>query len=272
MGAGALSMSLPERVPANENIGAASMLNKVPQVTFMFWVIKIAATTLGETGGDAVSMSLNLGYEIASFIFLGYFLITLAAQVAARSYNPFLYWSVILSTTTVGTTISDYMDRTLGLGYPRASAMLFTLVLLSLATWKLTVGTVSVRNISTRKAEVFYWVTILISNTLGTALGDFLADSVEFGFAGGALVFGSIIALIALLYFYTNISRTFLFWAAFILTRPLGATLGDLLTKPHDHGGLDLSRFASSAVLLAFMVGAIWLTQRDSEVGPGAKA
>jgi uncharacterized membrane-anchored protein len=234
--------------------------SKVPAVTLAFWVAKIAATTLGETGGDSVSMSLNLGYLVASAIFAVIFLVALALQVSAKRYHPFTYWFVIVATTTVGTTVSDYLDRTAGLGYPLASLLLFTLVLISLAIWKFSTGSVSVTQITDRKTEIFYWVTILISNTLGTALGDYLADSESFGFAGGALVFGGVIALIALLYYVTNIPRTLLFWAAFILTRPLGATLGDILTKPLSHGGLNLDRIQSSLALAAFMIACILFT------------
>jgi len=244
---------------------ATSLLNKVPEVVLAFWVIKIAATTLGETGGDALSMSLGLGYAVSTVIFFAIFLATLAGQVSAKSFRPFLYWSVILSTTTAGTTISDYLDRTLALGYVRSSILLFFVVLGSLAVWRLSTGSVSVDKITTRKAEIFYWVTILFSNTLGTALGDFLATAQGLGFDGGALVFGAVLTLVALAYFFTNISRTFLFWAAFILTRPLGATLGDLLTKPLAEGGLDLSRFTSSAVLAILIVACILVTGRRSE-------
>jgi len=234
--------------------------SKVPAVTLAFWVAKIAATTLGETGGDAVSMSLNLGYLIATAIFGVIFIVALASQVSARRYHPFSYWFVIVATTTVGTTISDYLDRTAGLGYPLASLILFLLVLASLAIWWVSTGDISVTHIADRKTEVFYWVTILISNTLGTALGDYLADSEEFGFAGGALVFGGAIALVALAYFVTNIPRAILFWSAFILTRPLGATLGDILTKPVQQGGLNLDRIESSLALAIFMAACISLT------------
>lgn len=243
----------------------SSMLNKVPAVTLAFWVIKIAATTVGETGGDALSMTLNLGYLVSTFIFAGIFVVVLAGQLAARRFHPFLYWAVIVATTTTGTTISDYLDRTAGLGYPRASALLFAGVLLSLALWRLTTGSVSVSRITTRRAEFFYWITILISNTLGTALGDFTADSMSTGFEGGALVFGAVLIVIAALYFFTSISRTFLFWAAFILTRPLGATLGDTLTKPVHDGGLNLDRIMASLVIAAFMVVCILFTRQQSE-------
>jgi uncharacterized membrane-anchored protein len=243
--------------------------SKVPAVTLAFWVAKIAATTLGETGGDAVSMSLSLGYLVATAIFGAIFLVALALQVFARRYHPFSYWFVIVATTTVGTTISDYLDRTAGLGYPLASLILFLLVLTSLAIWRLSTGDISVTHIADRKTEVFYWVTILISNTLGTALGDYLADSEKFGFAGGALVFGGTIALIALAYFATNIPRAILFWSAFILTRPLGATLCDILTEPVQAGGLNLDRIESSLALAVFMAGCIFLTslRRPAPIG-----
>src|SRR3984885_16275765 len=202
---------------------AGVALNKVPEVVLGFWIIKIAATTLGETGGDALSMSLNLGYLVSTAIFFGLFLVRVAAQVKAKRFHPFLYWAVIVGTTLAGTTMADFADRSLGIGYPGGTALLFGLVVASLLAWRFAVGTVSVNNITTPKAEIFYWVTILFSNTLGTALGDWLADSSGLGFEGGALVFAGVLAMIALAYFYSNVSRTLLFWAAFILTRPLGA-------------------------------------------------
>jgi uncharacterized membrane-anchored protein len=250
----------------------SSMLNKVPAVTLAFWVIKIAATTVGETGGDALSMTLNLGYLVSTYIFAGIFVVVLIGQLAARRFHPFLYWAVIVATTTTGTTISDYLDRTAGLGYPRASALLFTGVLLSLGLWHLTTGSVSVSRITTRRAEFFYWMTILISNTLGTALGDFTADSIDAGFEGGALIFAAMLVVIAALYFFTKINRTFLFWAAFVLTRPLGATLGDILTKPVSHGGLNLDRITSSLVIAGFMIVCILVTRQRSEQEPVLEA
>jgi uncharacterized membrane-anchored protein len=243
--------------------------SKVPAVTLAFWVAKIAATTLGETGGDAVSMSLNLGYLVATLIFGAIFLVALALQVFARRYHPFNYWFVIVATTTVGTTISDYLDRTAGLGYPLASLILFLLVLTILAIWRFSTGDISVARITDRKTEIFYWVTILASNTLGTALGDYLADSKGFGFAGGALVFGGAIALIGMAYFLTRLPRAILFWAAFILTRPLGATLGDMLTKPVHEGGLNLDRIESSLALAIFMAACISLTSLRRPAPPG---
>ncbi len=241
------------------------MKNKVPQVTFAFWVIKIAATTLGETGGDALSMTLNLGYALSTAIFFGFFLATAAAQIASSKLHRFLYWAVIVATTTVGTTTSDYLTRDAGLGYLWTSIILFAGVLAVLGLWYFSLGSVNVNRITNRKAETFYWVTILVSNTLGTALGDCLADTSGFGYAGGALVFGGALAVIAALYLFTKISHVALFWAAFVLTRPLGATLGDILTKPLAAGGLNLSRFSSSFVLLALMIFLILLSSRRSE-------
>ncbi len=229
-------------------------LSKVPAVTLAFWVIKIAATTLGETGGDALSMTMNLGYAVSTAIFLGLFLVAVGAQMAAKRFHPFLYWAVIVATTTAGTTMADLADRSLGIGYVGGSLLLLVLLLSALATWRFSVGHISFDRIATPKVELFYWLTILLSNTLGTALGDFFADDSGLGFEGAALVFGALLVLIALAYFRTSLSRTLLFWAAFILTRPLGATLGDLLTKPVAHGGLNLSRISSSLVLAVFIV------------------
>jgi uncharacterized membrane-anchored protein len=227
--------------------------SKVPEVVLGFWVIKIAATTLGETGGDSLSMSLNLGYAISTVIFFGLFVVFVTAQIRARAFHPFLYWAVIVATTLAGTTMADFSDRSLGFGYLGGSLILFSLVALVLASWHFTMGSVSVDHISSPKVETFYWVTILFSNTLGTALGDWVADSGP-GYEGGALIFAGGIAVVAALYFFTKTNRTFLFWSAFILTRPLGATLGDLLTKPVASGGLNLSRYSSSGVIACFMV------------------
>ena len=248
-----------------------TMLSKVPQVTLAFWVIKILATTLGETGGDAVSMTLHLGYAISTGIFFAIFLLTVAGQISARAYHPFLYWAVIVATTTAGTTLSDYLTRTAGLGYLKTSLLLFAMVIAILAAWYFSVGTVSVNRITNRKAETFYWMAIFFSNTLGTALGDCLADTSGLGYEGGALVFGGALALVAAAYFFTGISHTALFWTAFILTRPLGATLGDLLTKPIANGGLNLSRFTSSFVLAVIMIVCILLTSRRSERDPAVQ-
>jgi uncharacterized membrane-anchored protein len=230
----------------------------------MFWVIKILATTFGETGGDAVTMTWELGYAVGSLIFLSFFAVTLSAQVASPRYRPFVYWAVVVATTTVGTTMSDYFDRTLGLGYVKSSAILLVCVLLVLLVWRLAAGRIEYENITDRRDEVFYWLTILVSNTLGTALGDFAADDLGLGFGGGALVFAVLIALVAAAHYFTKISDSILFWAAYVLTRPLGATLGDTLTKPREEGGLDLSRVSSSLVIAAVMVVLIFLTYRSS--------
>jgi len=243
--------------------------SKIPEVTLGFWIIKIIATTLGETGGDAVSMTMNLGYAVGTLIFGGFFVVMVAAQVLARRFHPALYWAVIVATTTVGTTMADFADRSLGIGYTGGSLLLFALLMAVLAAWQWSVGSVSVDRIDTRKAEVFYWVTILFSNTLGTALGDFLADSGP-GYEGGALIFSAALALVAVAYFRTAISRTALFWTAFILTRPLGATLGDFITKPHANGGLELGRVTSSAVIVALMVACVVLLPQRAGGHPGA--
>lgn len=246
-------------------------LSKVPAVTLGFWIIKIAATTLGETGGDAVSMSMKLGYAVASFIFLGIFVVAVASQIAARKFHPFLYWFVIIATTTLGTTMADFADRSLGIGYAGGSLILFTLLMVSLSVWYWSAGTVSVDTIVAPKVEMFYWGTILFSQTLGTALGDWMADTNGFGYARGALVFSAGLALIAGAYFFTKISHTFLFWSAFILTRPLGATLGDLLDKPIGHGGFAISRYYASAILAAFIVACILVLPQRAGKHPGAE-
>jgi len=228
-------------------------LSKVPEVTLIFWIIKIAATTLGETGGDAVSMSMNLGYLVATGIFSAIFLHTVGAQIAAKRFHPVLYWTTIVATTTVGTTLADFADRSLGIGYAGGTALLLTLLLASLATWHWTLGSVSVDTVSSPKAEVFYWVTIMFSQTLGTALGDWTADSAGLGYLGAAAIFGGLLAIVVAAYYLTAVSRTILFWIAFILTRPLGAVVGDFLDKPISNGGLALSRYAASAALLVIM-------------------
>lgn len=232
------------------NTDTQTALSKVPEVTLVFWIIKILATTLGETGGDAVSMSLNLGYLLSTGIFAVLFLIAVVAQMRARKFHPFLYWATIIATTTVGTTLADFSTRSLGIGYAGGSLILLTLLMASLFVWKRTLGSVAVDTVSTPRSEMFYWVTIMFSQTLGTALGDWTADTADLGYTGAALVFGTLLALVAAAYFWTKISHTALFWAAFILTRPLGAVVGDFLDKPLDHGGLDLSRYTASAVLL----------------------
>ncbi|WP_434109522.1 COG4705 family protein [Paraburkholderia caffeinilytica] len=240
--------------------------SKVPQITLMFWVVKILATTVGETGGDALSMTLKLGYAISSIILLAFFFVTLTAQIGSKRYHPFVYWLVVVATTTVGTTTSDYLDRTVGLGYVKSSFMLFCGVLLILYIWRRVAGKVEFENISTRKEEVFYWLTILVSNTLGTALGDFVATSADLGFDGGALVFAGLIVIVAAAYFWLKkVPPGALFWAAYILTRPLGATLGDTLTKPYSEGGLELGRITSSLVIAVFMIVGIVLMSRSQQ-------
>jgi uncharacterized membrane-anchored protein len=239
------------------------ILSKVPRATLAFWGIKILATTLGETGGDALSMQLNLGYGIATLVFLGFFVVALFAQVAGRRFHPLFYWACVVATTTVGTTTSDYFDRTLGLGYVKSSAILLAGVIAVLLVWRRTRGAIAVDRISDRGDEVFYWLTILVSNTLGTALGDFTADDAGLGFGGGAALFSGLIALVAAAHFaWKRAPQAVLFWAAYVLTRPLGATLGDVLTKPVAHGGLDLNRLAASLAILAVMTAGVWLTER----------
>src|ERR1700760_96813 len=242
--------------------------SKVPQVTLVFWIIKIAATTLGETGGDALSMTFDLGYALSTAIFFVFFAGTAAVQIRARSFHPFLYWAVIIATTTMGTTMADFADRSLGIGYVGGSLILFALVMLVLGIWWKVEGSVSANSITSPRAEAFYWLTILFSNTLGTALGDFLADSGP-GYEGGALVFAGMLAVVWALYAFTNISHTLLFWAAFILTRPLGATVGDMLTKPVANGGLDLSRITSSVVIAVFIIGCILILPQRAGGHPG---
>ncbi len=225
-------------------------LSKVPEVTLGFWIVKVLATTLGETGGDAVTMSMNLGYLIGTAIFCVVFVVAVTAQIRSPRFHPWLYWVTIIATTTVGTTMADFCDRSLGVGYPGGSSILLALLLASLAVWRWREGTVSVNTVATPRVEAFYWTTILFSQTLGTALGDWMADSNGLGFGGGALVFGAALVLVAGAYWFTSLSRVALFWTAFILTRPLGATLGDLLDKPHNLGGFALSRYVASAVLV----------------------
>jgi len=234
-------------------------LSKVPEVTLTFWIIKIAATTLGETGGDAVTMSMHLGYLLGTAIFAAIFIAAVSAQIAAKRFHSLLYWAVIVATTTAGTTLADFVDRSLGIGYAGGASLLFVLLLASLGIWYWSLGSVSVDMLGSRKAEMFYWATIMFSQTLGTALGDWMADTTGLGYEGGALVFGAALALVAAAYFFTKMSRTLLFWTAFILTRPLGATLGDFLDKPLAHGGLALSRYSASAVLAFFMLACILL-------------
>ena len=241
------------------------VLSKVPEVTLLFWVLKVLATTLGETGGDAVTMSMNLGYLVGTAIFASIFVIVVSAQIAARRFHPSLFWGVIVATTTAGTTLADLLDRSLGIGYAGGATALFLLLIASLALWHWMLGSISVNRIESRRAEVFYWITVFFSQTLGTALGDWMADSAGLGYEGGAVVFAVGLLVVGLAYYYTRISRTLLFWTAFILTRPLGATLGDLLDKPHSHGGLELSRYMASAVLAAVIIGAVALLPQRAE-------
>lgn len=229
-------------------------MNKVAKVTIYFWIMKICATTLGETAGDLLSMTMNVGYAVSSIILISLFLGTLVIQLLSSKFHPTLYWSVILTTSTAGTTMSDYMDRTLGLGYAKGSLILVTCLLIVLAVWRFSEKTLSVSNIQTTRAELFYWVAILFSNTLGTALGDFLADDSGLGFLGGATLVGGVIALIALASYVTQLNRVMLFWIAFILTRPFGATFGDLLTKPIEKGGLGFGTVGSSTILAVLLV------------------
>lgn len=236
------------------NDSVKCIVSKVPEITLGFWIIKIAATTLGETGGDAVSMSMNLGYLTATMIFAVIFLVTVYAQIKMKVFHPLLYWTTIIATTTIGTTLADFADRSLGIGYAGGSLALFSLLMLSLMTWYRSLGAISVDTVITPKAEMFYWTTIMFSQTLGTALGDWTADSAGLGYQGSAIVFGAMLILLAATYYWTAISRTALFWAAFILTRPLGAVVGDFLDKPIASGGLALSRYTASAMLLGFIL------------------
>ncbi len=231
-----------------------STLSKVPEITLVFWIIKIAATTLGETGGDAVTMSMNLGYLVGTLIFAAIFAVAVIIQIQAKAFHPLLYWFTIIATTTVGTTLADFADRSLGIGYAGGSSLLLFLLISSLAIWYWRMGTVSVESVRSPQAEAFYWVTILFSQTLGTALGDWTADDAGLGYAGAAGVFGGILAVIVVLYYATSLSRTALFWAAFVITRPLGAVVGDFLDKPLADGGLNLSRYVASALLLLVMI------------------
>ncbi len=259
--------------PSDERSDGA-LITKVPRVTLAFWAIKILATTVGETGGDAVSMTLDLGYAVASLIFLAFFGITLATQVASRRYHPFAYWAVVIATTTVGTTMSDYLDRSLALGYVKSSIMLFCGVVVVLLMWRRVTGRIEFEKITTKTEEAFYWVTILVSNTLGTALGDFVATTTGLGFERGALVFAVLLALVGAIHFFLKkVPLSVSFWAAYILTRPLGATLGDTLTKPHSEGGLDLGRIVSSLAITALLiVGIVLVSWRERQHSPSEPA
>ncbi len=242
-------------------------MNKVAQVTIYFWIMKICATTLGETAGDLLSMTLHVGYGVSTLLLAGVFLALLLTQLRAKKFHPALYWSVILATSTAGTTMSDYMDRTLGLGYAKGSFLLICGLLAILAVWRWSEKSLSVDNIKTRKAELFYWAAILVSNTLGTAFGDFLADDSGLGFGGGATLIGAFLGLIVLAAFYTKINRVLLFWLAFVLTRPFGATFGDLLTKPVSKGGLNFGTIGSSLVLAVLLIAVVaYTTARDERL------
>lgn len=246
-------------------------LSKVPAVTLGFWVIKILATTLGETGGDTVTMTLNWGYLAGSTLFAIALVALVAAQISAKRFHPVLYWATIVASTTFGTTLADFADRSLGIGYTGGSLLLLSLVLISLGIWRWSEGTVSVNTVSTPKVEGFYWATITLSQTLGTALGDWLADTGGIGYERGALVFSAGLVVVVALYFWTSVSRVTLFWVAFILTRPLGATLGDFLDKPVSHGGLDVSRPLASTVIAAIIVAAIIVLPQRPGQHPGEK-
>jgi uncharacterized membrane-anchored protein len=247
------------------------MQNKVPEVTLGFWVVKILATTLGETGGDTVTMTMDLGYLTGSAIFLLALIVLLGIQIAAKKFQPFLYWSVIVASTTAGTTMADFATRSLGIGYTGGSLILFASLMAVLGLWYWSQGSVSVETVTTPKVEAFYWAAITLSQTLGTALGDWIADTGGLGYEGGALVFAAGLAVTAALYYWTDVSRVLLFWAAFILTRPLGATLGDFLDKPLDHGGLALSRPIASTILAAIMIACVLvMPQRAAAIGEGA--
>lgn len=251
---------------------ARTAFAKVPEVTLVFWLVKIAATTLGETGGDAVTMSwlgettpgaTGSGYLIGTAIFSVIFLAAVALQIRRKTFNPWVYWFTIIASTTIGTTLADYVTRSLGIGYAGGSTLLLLLVITSLFVWKRTTGSVAVDRIQDAKSEGFYWLTIACSQTLGTALGDWVADTAGLGYTGGMLIFGGLLAGVAILYFRSKISHTLLFWAGFILTRPLGAVLGDFLDKPLSKGGLELSRYSASIVLLVFIAACVlFLPQR----------
>ena len=249
-----------------------SVTSKVPAVTLGFWIIKILATTLGETGGDTVTMTMNLGYLVGTAIFLTTLVVLVAFQIRARSFHPFLYWSTIVASTTAGTTMADFADRSLGIGYAGGSLVLLVCVLVSLGLWYWFEGSVSVSTVNTPRVEIFYWATITFSQTLGTALGDWTADDTGLGYAGGALTFSAALAVLAAVYFLTKTSRVLLFWVAFILTRPLGATVGDFLDKPVKEGGLALSRPIASAVIALIILGCILLIPQRPAREPATPA
>jgi len=247
-----------------------SLTTKVPAVTLVFWIIKIAATTLGETGGDTVSMTMNLGYLAGTAIFLTVLVALVVLHVAAKRFHPFLYWATIIASTTAGTTMADFADRSLGIGYTGGSSILLLCVVATLVLWYWSLGSISVETVSTPKTEAFYWTTITFSQTLGTALGDWLADTSGFGYAGGALVFMAALAIVAALYYWTAVSHVLLFWAAFILTRPLGATVGDFFDKPLNEGGLNVSRPIATGIIALFILGCILFIPQRAGSHPGA--
>jgi uncharacterized membrane-anchored protein len=244
-------------------------LAKVPEVTLGFWIIKIAATTLGETGGDSITMTLDWGYLAGTILFVGLLIVLVIAQIRAKRFHPLLYWATIVASTTFGTTMADFADRSLGIGYTGGSALLFVCLVAVLALWYRSEGTISVNTVSTPKVEAFYWAAITFSQTLGTALGDWIADTGGLGYEGGALVFAVALLVVAALYFYTNVSRVLLFWIAFILTRPLGATVGDFLDKPVANGGLALSRPLASAVIAVFIIACLAILPQRAGQHPG---
>ncbi|MBV9462871.1 MAG: hypothetical protein JO317_01460 [Verrucomicrobiae bacterium] len=245
-------------------------LTKVPEVTLVFWIMKIAATTLGETAGDSVTMTFNWGYLAGTILFLVLLIGLVIAQILAKNFHPYIYWATIVASTTFGTTMADFADRSLGIGYTGGSALLFTLLMIVLGLWYWSEGTISVNTVSTPKVEAFYWAAITFSQTLGTALGDWMADTKGFGYERSAIVFGAGLAVLAALYFWTTISRVFLFWAAFILTRPLGATVGDFLDKPVDHGGLNMSRPLASAAIAVFLIVCLLVLPQRAGQHPGS--
>jgi uncharacterized membrane-anchored protein len=244
-------------------------MTKVPEVTLVFWIIKIAATTLGETGGDTVTMTLNWGYLLGSALFVSLLFVFVVLQIAAKKFHPFLYWVTIVASTTAGTTMADFADRSLGIGYAGGSLLLLACLVATLAAWYWSLGSISVATVTTPKAEAFYWIAITFSQTLGTALGDWTADDTGLGYQGGALLFAAALAAVAALYFFTKVSRVSLFWAAFILTRPLGATVGDFLDKPLSDGGMALSRPIASAVIAAFIIACILVLPQRAGEHPG---
>jgi uncharacterized membrane-anchored protein len=244
--------------------------SKVPEVTLAFWIIKIAATTLGETGGDSVTMTLNWGYLAGTALFLGFLAVLVIAQILAKRFHPFLYWATIIASTTFGTTMADFADRSLGIGYTGGSALLLVCLFIVLGLWYWSEGTISVNTVTTPKVEAFYWTAITFSQTLGTALGDWVADTGGLGYQGGALVFAAGLAVLGGLYLWTKVSRVWLFWSAFILTRPFGATVGDFLDKPLNDGGLAFSRPLASAVIATFIIACLLVLPQRAGRHPGA--